>query len=365
MSAILPPVEKDEAVLGKKPAVAAEAKSADKSAPAAKAPKADEQLMDTDDEAAEDKPVTGKRSESATANNNGGGSRKKKRRVIEDSDSEDEDDADDYDSTAGDATKKEEAKAEPMEVEEADAKKLESKKAEKTAKKEDEEDEEDDFEPSGDEDEDDDDLMADSDEEAEDAKPSAKSTKADAKSKKSINQVLKHSTSSTSAGTAGKKKSDAVAKGMLSNDQLLSQDTHPWKTGTAVPYAALCATFAHIESISSRLDIQQSLTTLFRKTILRNPTDMYQLIYLASNSVAPAYECIELGVGDSILIKAIGEASGTAPNMVKTKYESEGDLGTVASSAKAKQRTLGFGIKPKPLLAKEVLGAFKKIVSFV
>ena len=50
--------------------------------------------------------------------------------------------------------------------------------------------------------------------------------------------------------------------------------------------------------------------------------------------------------------------------MVKQRYEAEGDLGTVASSAKAKQRTLGFAFaKPKPLLAKEVLGAFKKIVS--
>ena len=49
--------------------------------------------------------------------------------------------------------------------------------------------------------------------------------------------------------------------------------------------------------------------------------------------------------------------------MIKQKYEAEGDLGTVASVAKGKQRTLGFGIKPKPLLAKEVLAAFKTIVS--
>lgn len=48
--------------------------------------------------------------------------------------------------------------------------------------------------------------------------------------------------------------------------------------------------------------------------------------------------------------------------MVKQKYEAEGDLGTVASVAKGKQRTLGFGLKPKPLLAKEVLAAFKSIV---
>jgi DNA ligase-1 len=48
---------------------------------------------------------------------------------------------------------------------------------------------------------------------------------------------------------------------------------------------------------------------------LRNPKDLYQLIYLTSNTVAPAYECVELGIGDSILIKAIGEAYGSNPGM--------------------------------------------------
>ena len=35
-----------------------------------------------------------------------------------------------------------------------------------------------------------------------------------------------------------------------------------------------------------------------------------------------------------------------------------GDLGTVAMSAKSKQKTLGFGMKPKPLLLKDVLQFF-------
>lgn len=47
--------------------------------------------------------------------------------------------------------------------------------------------------------------------------------------------------------------------------------------------------------------------------------------------------------------------------MVKKKYEAEGDLGTVAKTSKGKQRTLSFGAKPKPLLAKEVLGVFLEI----
>lgn len=47
--------------------------------------------------------------------------------------------------------------------------------------------------------------------------------------------------------------------------------------------------------------------------------------------------------------------------MIKKKYETEGDLGTVAKTSKGKQRTLGFGAKPKPLLAKEVLQVLREI----
>jgi DNA ligase-1 len=180
--------------------------------------------------------------------------------------------------------------------------------------------------------------------------------------KKTTNDVLKPQ-KSMSVASSGKKKSDAVASGMLTDEELLATDKYPWDAGKNAPYTALCTVFARIESISARLEIQQALTDIFRLTLLRNPKDMYNLIYLASNSVAPAYECVELGVGDSILIKAIGEASGTNPSMIKRKYEHEGDLGTVAMAAKGKQRTLGFGMKPKPLLAQEVLTSFKAIAT--
>jgi len=90
---------------------------------------------------------------------------------------------------------------------------------------------------------------------------------------------------------------------------------------------------------------------------------MITLVYLASNTVAAAYECVELGIGDAILIKAIGEASGSNPSIIKKKYETEGDLGTVAMTAKGKQRTLGFGVKPKPLMVQETLSVFREIAT--
>jgi DNA ligase-1 len=46
---------------------------------------------------------------------------------------------------------------------------------------------------------------------------------------------------------------------------------------------------------------------------------------------------------------------------VKEKYEEVGDLGKVAQMCKSKQRTLGFGMKPKPLTILQVLTTFREI----
>jgi len=195
-------------------------------------------------------------------------------------------------------------------------------------------------------------------------------------SKKSINNVLKAQTNvdSSKSAKSGTKKSESIAKQMKSNDTLLDKDAYPylWKQGEPVPYTALCEVFSSIEAISARLEIQQLMTELFRQTILLLPNskptskiqnDLLNLIYLASNSVAPSYECVELGVGDAILIKAIGESYGTNPLMIKQRYEKEGDLGSVAASAKGMQRTLNFGMKPKPLMLREILTVFRQIAT--
>jgi len=247
-------------------------------------------------------------------------------------------------------------------------------------------------------------------------KPSKETDSPEPKSKKQKTLTGKPAPKSTkstvkASGNGAGSKSEATAKAMKSNSQLaklMKEDKEiEWKAGTPAPYAALCETFGEIEAISGRLDIQERLTTLFRKVLLRDGggeeaeggdsdeemedgnadkkggskkgadskggkkkegerSDLYPIIYLASNSVAPQHANVELGVGDSILIKAIGEASGTAPNMIKKKYEKEGDLGDVAMSAKGKQKTLvGFGrvSGPKRLSCDDVLKVFKEIAN--
>ncbi|KAG7348013.1 ATP-dependent DNA ligase [Nitzschia inconspicua] len=137
----------------------------------------------------------------------------------------------------------------------------------------------------------------------------------------------------------------------------------PEAVSSPVLYLELARIFEKIEAISSRLDIQAIFTKFLRQILQFAPQDLPAAIYMACNSVAPAYECVELGIGDSLLITAIAEAYGSRDKVIKDKYEDVGDLGLVAQSAKSKQRTLGFGMKPKPLIMSQVLQVFREIAN--
>ena len=304
--------------------------------------------------------------------------------------------------------------------------------------------------PSNDNDDDDTVSVPSENEEEEDAlmeeeeEPKKKKAAASSKKQKTLSgtkllSTTTPTTKSSSSSSTGIKKSEVAAKGMKSNTTLLKiladDTTNTWtvkKTTTTTtsktkkkngstkataaaaaasasitPYSAMCDTFSAIEEISSRLEIQEKLTELFRLVLLQEGgggggndddgggggkeeennddeeesnsgrkntnnnnntarSDLYTLLYLASNSVAPQHSNVELGVGDSILIKAIGEASGTNPQMIKKKYDTDGDLGTVAQTSKGKQKTLMFGTMssgPKTLNCVDVLTVFREIAN--
>lgn len=54
------------------------------------------------------------------------------------------------------------------------------------------------------------------------------------------------------------------------------------------------------------------------------------VIVLIFSQLSPDYIGIELGIGESILIKAIGESTGRNLNTIKAELKKEGDLGLVA-----------------------------------
>lgn len=51
---------------------------------------------------------------------------------------------------------------------------------------------------------------------------------------------------------------------------------------------------------------------------------------------------LELGVGEGIIIKAIAQTTGRAPDKVKSEVVAKGDVGLVAEASKGTQRTLSM-----------------------
>ncbi|ORX40585.1 DNA ligase [Kockovaella imperatae] len=134
-----------------------------------------------------------------------------------------------------------------------------------------------------------------------------------------------------------------------------------WKEGEPVPYSALVSTFEKVDSTTKRLEILQYLTQFLVVVAKRDTateaknSQLLKVIYLCINRLCPDYMGIELGIGESLLIKAIAESTGRATTKIKEDLKSEGDLGNVAMMSRNTQPTM---FKPKPLT---VPGVFKDL----
>ena len=92
--------------------------------------------------------------------------------------------------------------------------------------------------------------------------------------------------------------------------------------------------------------------------IATTPSDLLKVIYLCTNQVAPTYAGIELGIGESLLMKAIAQSTQNTMKAIKGLYQVKGDLGTVAKECRTAQRTL---VQPKPLTVRKVFDSFYEI----
>ena len=146
-----------------------------------------------------------------------------------------------------------------------------------------------------------------------------------------------------------------VKKPRLSYDPV--QDAG-WKNGESIPYLALAKTLKEIESESSRLKMIEILSNFLQSVIYLSPTELPRCIYLMLNQLGPAYESLELGLGDSIIIKAICLATGRNESHIKSELREKGDLGIIAESSRVNQTLL---FKPKPLTVQVVFEKLKTI----
>jgi DNA ligase-1 len=137
-----------------------------------------------------------------------------------------------------------------------------------------------------------------------------------------------------------------------------AKDPYPdWKPGEPVPFAALCTTFSKIEMTTKRLEILAHCSLFLRQVLRLTPSDLVPTILLMINKLAADYAGIELGIGESLIQKAISESTGRSLQHIKTDHNEIGDLGLVAAKSRSKQPTM---FKPKALT---VAGVHKGLIS--
>ncbi|KAF3937851.1 hypothetical protein ABW19_dt0207591 [Dactylella cylindrospora] len=145
--------------------------------------------------------------------------------------------------------------------------------------------------------------------------------------------------------------------------KLIGSKKHPypdWKEGAPVPYAALCKTFEIIDGTRKRLEITAQ-TSLFLQQVLRlSPNEFLTVVLLMLNRLAADYLGVELGIGESLIMKAISESTGRTMEKLKAAHSEIGDLGVLAYQSRNAQPTL---FKPKPLTVDKIFQGLYKIAT--
>ena len=146
---------------------------------------------------------------------------------------------------------------------------------------------------------------------------------------------------------------------------MLASSYHPvddsfWTRGEATPFLALAKTLESIEATSSRLKTIEVLSNYLRSVMVQTPADLQASVYMTLNRLAPAWEGIELGIGESLLIKAIANSTGRSAAQIKTDMGKLGDLGLVAEQSRGGQRTM---FQPKQLTVQAVFEKLKDIAA--
>ena len=140
-----------------------------------------------------------------------------------------------------------------------------------------------------------------------------------------------------------------------------AKDPYPdWKKGEPVPYAALCTTFSLVEMTTKRLIIMAHCSQFLRQVLRLTPEDLLPTVQLMINKLAADYAGIELGIGESLIMKAIGEATGRSLSIVKADQNEIGDLGLVAAKSRSTQPTM---FKPRALTVRGVLNSLMGIAT--
>lgn len=131
-------------------------------------------------------------------------------------------------------------------------------------------------------------------------------------------------------------------------------------SGKPIMYSSLVAVFEELEAESGRLKNIASACAYFHSILEHTPEsdlegkirDLTRVVYLMVNRLGPDYvPGLELGLGETLLLKALGQSTGREVSQIRKEYHIEGDIGVVAQKSRSKQRVM---FKPKRLTLSEV-----------
>lgn len=127
----------------------------------------------------------------------------------------------------------------------------------------------------------------------------------------------------------------------------LSEETHKHQKlvppGSKIPYSKVTSVLDKIEQESGRLKITALVSEFYLEVLEQfpDPQKLVRIVYLFINRLGPDYEPdLELGLGETLLIKAISECYGRPSSKIKKDYQQAGDLGLVAQKSRSGQPTM-------------------------
>ncbi|EFH85316.1 ATP-dependent DNA ligase [Ktedonobacter racemifer] len=94
-------------------------------------------------------------------------------------------------------------------------------------------------------------------------------------------------------------------------------------------FAVLAQCFEALEGTSSRRNLVQLVTTLFRQ--VEHPEEIQQICYLMQGRVAPLFMPLEMGMAEKAVLQALAQASSHSLEQITERYATLGDLGLVAA----------------------------------
>lgn len=128
-----------------------------------------------------------------------------------------------------------------------------------------------------------------------------------------------------------------------------------------IPYAKLTSVLEMVEKESGRLKMTAIISEFFLEVLnqFKSPRQLTYVVYLLINRLGPDYEPdLELGLGETLLIKAISECYGRPLAKIKKDYHEVGDLGLVAQKSRLGQPPM---FKPAPLDIEQVFNNLTSI----